>query len=273
MKKIISLLIVAVLLTVCVTGCKKTQKNDSSSADNSLEKVLKQKQFVLGLDDSFPPYGYRDDTNQIVGYDIDLATEVCKRLGVSLVCQPIDWNAKDQELNTGKIDCIWNGLTITPEREEAILFSKPYVDNSQVVAVKKDSTIRTLEDLAGKKLGLQAGSSAADALEKVPEFKNSLKEIIEFKENLTALMDLEIGGVDGVLLDIGVAQQCIDHEKLYCIILEESVSSEKYGIGFRKNDKALCEAVENQLLEMVKDGTMKEIDFKWFKGDKSVIGK
>ena len=237
------------------------------------QAVLKKKQFVLGLDDSFPPYGYRDDTNTIVGYDIDLATEVCKRLGVSLVCQPIDWNAKDQELNTGKIDCIWNGLTITPEREEAILFSMPYVDNSQVVAVKKDSTIRTLEDLAGKKLGLQAGSSASDALDKVPEFKNSLKEVIEFKENLTALMDLEIGGVDGVLLDIGVAQQCIDHEKLYCIILEESVSSEKYGIGFRKNDKALCKAVEEKLIEMVNDGTMKEIDYKWFKGDKSVIGK
>ena len=202
-----------------------------------------------------------------------MAAEVCKRLGVSLVCQPIDWNAKDQELNTGKIDCIWNGLTITPEREEAILFSMPYVDNSQVVAVKKDSTIRTLEDLAGKKLGLQAGSSASDALDKVPEFKNSLKEVIEFKENLTALMDLEIGGVDGVLLDIGVAQQCIDHEKLYCIILEESVSSEKYGIGFRKNDKALCKAVEEKLIEMVNDGTMKEIDYKWFKGDKSVIGK
>ena len=127
--------------------------------------------FVLGLDDSFPPLGFRDDNNNIVGYDIDLASEVAKRLGVKLECQPIDWAAKEQELNTGKIDCIWNGFTMTAEREEALSFTKPYLDNAQVVIVRSDSGYKTLADLAGKTIGLQAGSSAAEAVDSVPSFK------------------------------------------------------------------------------------------------------
>ncbi|MBN2859813.1 MAG: transporter substrate-binding domain-containing protein, partial [Sphaerochaetaceae bacterium] len=153
-----------ILLMVCLTagsllfaaGTQESQK------DESLEKILESGEFVLGLDDSFPPMGYRNDDNEIVGFDIDLAKEVTSRMGVELVLQPIDWNAKEQELNTGNIDCIWNGFTITEERAEMINFTQAYVNNAQVAVVKSSSPVKGLSDLAGKKVGIQAGSSAAE---------------------------------------------------------------------------------------------------------------
>lgn len=267
MKKIVSVLLVLLMVSAVVfAGGKK------DSGDNSLENVKNAGVFVLGLDDSFPPYGYRDEDNNIVGYDIDLAAEVCSRIGVTLKCQPIDWDSKEQELNTGKIDCIWNGFTINDERLAAMEFTDPYVDNSQILAVNKGSGIKKLSDMNGKILGLQAGSSAADALEDNIGFKETLKEVVEFKDNLTALMDLEAKGVDAVLLDIGVAQQAIKEGRSF-EILSEPVAAEKYGVGFRKGDVKLRDAVQKALEDMVKDGTMAKLDQKWFGEDKSVVGK
>ena len=144
MKKIIGVALVC-FLAFGLLGCSKTTKED-----NSLEELKSRGEFVLGLDDSFPPLGFRNEANEIVGYDIDLAGEVAKRLGVKLRCQPIDWTAKEQELATGNIDCIWNGFTMTAERLEAMSFTEPYLDNAQVVIVRGDSGIKTLADLAGK---------------------------------------------------------------------------------------------------------------------------
>ncbi|MDY6030964.1 MAG: amino acid ABC transporter substrate-binding protein [Treponemataceae bacterium] len=273
MKKAIKVVAVvcAVALALSFVGCKKG-KQSKVATDESLVKVQNANLFVLGLDDSFPPYGYRDEDQNIVGYDIDLAKEVCNRLGVELKCQPIDWNSKEQELNTGKIDCIWNGFTINEERLAAMAFTSAYVDNSQVVVVQENSEYTDLASLAGKNLGLQAGSSAAEAVDGAEEFASSLKSIVEFKDNLTALMDLEIGGVDAVVLDVGVAETAIKNGRNFKI-LEEPVASEKYGVGFRKNDIALRDAVQKALEEMVADGTMHEIDMKWFGEDRSVIGK
>ncbi len=151
------------VIALCVSAVFAGGTKDTAGREMSLENVKKKGVFVLGLDDSFPPMGFRNEANEIVGFDIDLAAEVAKRLGVSLSVQPIDWAAKEQELNTGKIDCIWNGFTMTPEREKALCFTKPYLDNAQVVIVRSDSGYKTLADLAGKTVGLQAGSSAADA--------------------------------------------------------------------------------------------------------------
>ncbi len=269
MKKLIAVMAcVLVVLSLAVAGGKK-----ESTVDNSLDKIKSKGVFVLGLDDSFPPLGYRDENNEIVGYDIDLASEVCSRLGVKLVCQPIDWNSKEQELNTGKIDCIWNGFTMTPEREEAMAFTKAYLDNAQVAIVRKADGIKTLADLKGKVIGLQAGSSAAEAVDASPDFKKSVKSIVEFKENLTALMDLEIGGVDAVVMDVVVGNYSITTTGKPFVALSESLTSEVYGIGFRKTDKALRDAVQSALEDMVKDGTMSKIDAKWFGTDISVVGK
>ena len=269
MKKIaiITLIMLFSLTLMFAQGVKE------SLGDMSLEKVLDKGQFVLGLDDSFPPMGYRNDDNEIVGFDIDLAKEVTSRMGVELVLQPIDWNAKEQELNTGNIDCIWNGFTITAERAENINFTEPYVNNAQVAVVKEGSSVQTLADLKGKNVGIQAGSSAAEAIYSNEAFASSLKQIVEVKDNLTALMDLEIGGVDAVVLDLFVANDNIKRSGKAFRIIEEPLSSEKYGVGFRKNDNALRNEVQRILEAMAKDGSMAEISTAWFDGDITIIGK
>ncbi len=270
MKKILTLLLVVLTVSSLFAGGAK----ESSSVDNSLKNVQEKGKFVLGLDDSFPPMGYRDENGEIVGFDIDTAKEVCKRLGVELVAQPIDWTAKEQELQTGNIDCIWNGFTITPERLEAMTFSDPYVDNAQVAVVKISSGIESLSDLKGKIIGVQAGSSAEDAIDDTEGFRDSVKEVVEFKDNLTALMDLEIGGVDAVIMDLLVANDNIARSgKGIFKVLDEGLASEEYGIGFRKGDIALRDAVQNALNDMAADGTLAEIATKWFGADITVVGK
>ena len=269
MKKALMILALS-CIALSMLGAAGTQEE---VGDQSLQKVLDKGVFVLGLDDSFPPMGYRNENNEIVGFDIDLAKEVTNRMGVELKLQPIDWNAKEQELNTGNIDCIWNGFTITEERKEMINFTDPYVDNAQVAVVRSDSPAQSLTDLAGKKVGLQAGSSAADAVNGNEAFANSLDEVVEVKDNLTALMDLEIGGVDAVVLDLFVANDNIKRSGKDFRILDEHLSSEKYGIGFRKNDQALRDEVQKTLEEMAADGTMAQISTDWFGGDITVIGK
>ena len=258
---------------LCAALCLAAVYVSAFAADTSLTAVKDKGKFVLGLDDSFPPMGFRDENNKIVGYDIDLAKETAKRLGVELVTQPIDWNAKEQELNTGKIDCIWNGFTITADREKAMSFTKPYLKNAQVVVTKKGSGYTTLASLKGKKVGLQAGSSAADALESAKEFKASLKQVVEFKDNLTALMDLEAKGVDAVVMDLIVANDNINRSGKAFAVLPESLAPENYGVGFRKGDLALRDAVQSTLEAMAKDGTIATITKKWFGSDISVVGK
>ncbi|WP_294427970.1 amino acid ABC transporter substrate-binding protein [uncultured Treponema sp.] len=230
-------------------------------------------EFVLGLDDSFPPMGFRDDANEIVGYDIDLAKEVASRLGLKFRAQPISWSAKEQELNTGKIDCIWNGLSITPERLEALAFTKPYLNNAQVVIVRADSGINTLADLNGKILGVQAGSSAADAIDEKPDFKASLKSIVDFNDNIMALNDLEIGGLDGVAMDSVVAEYSLKVTGKPFVILSDTLSPEQYGIAFKKDNTELRDKVQKTLEEMAADGTVAKISEKWFGSDISIIGK
>lgn len=269
MKKMLLILMLAGI-AVSLLGAAGAKEQ---AGDQSLQKVMDKGVFILGLDDSFPPMGYRNENNEIVGFDIDLAKEVTKRMGVELKLQPIDWNAKEQELNTGNIDCIWNGFTITEERKQVINFSDPYVNNAQVAVVKAGSTFKTLADLAGKKVGIQAGSSAADAVYGNEAFAKSLKEVVEVKDNLTALMDLEIGGVDAVVLDLFVANDNIQRSGKDFVILEEALSSEEYGVGFRKNDQALRDEVQKQLLAMASDGTLAKISTTWFGADITVVGK
>lgn len=264
----------AAVVALALTGCAKAKKaQNGAGADTSLTDLQAKGEFVLGLDDSFPPLGFRDENNNIVGYDIDLAAEVAKRLGVTLKCQPIDWSAKEQELATGKIDCIWNGFTMTQEREDAMAFTKAYLDNAQVLVVRSDSGIATLADMKGKVVGVQAGSSAQDAIEASPDFKNSLKSIVEFKENITALNDLEIKRVDGVVMDQVVANYSITQTGKPYMVLPEGLATEQYGVAFKKGSNALRDKVQATLEEMQADGTVTAISNKWFGTDLSVIGK
>lgn len=266
MKKIVCATILAASL-LAVFGCKKQKPQ----AGDPVAALKARGVFVIGLDDSFPPLGYRDDDNQIVGYDIDLAKEVALRLGVEFKAQPIDWDAKEMELETGKIDCIWNGFTITEERKSALSFTEPYLNNAQVLVVRNDSGISSLDDMAGKKVGLQRGSSAQEAVEDNPEFAARLAETVMFRDNITALNDLDIGGVDGVVMDSVVANYSITQTKKPFTVISQPLSNEAYGIGFRKSEPELRDEVYKILREMRDDGTAAAISIKWFGKDISVI--
>lgn len=268
MKKAITILMLVMCAAIVFAAGAK-----ESGADNSLNYIKNKGTLILGLDDSFPPMGYRNENNEIVGFDIDVAKEVCKRMGIKLELQPIDWNAKEQELATKQIDCIWNGFTVTEERKKSLTFSDAYVNNAQVLIVLNDSSYKTLADLKGKTIGLQAGSSAADALNDSPDFKATLKGVVELKDNLTALMDLQTGGCDAVLMDLLVANYAIKQSAKPMRILDEGLANEEYAVGFRFGEKALADEVTNTMKAMAADGTMAKIATEWFGADITVIGK
>ncbi len=195
---------------------KKTiEKVEEPASDDSWEYIKSKGTIIMGLDDAVPPMGFRDeDTNEIVGVDVDLAQEVAKRLGVELQLEPIDWNTKEASLDTKKIDIIWNGLTVTPERQEQMLFSASYLDNTQAIAVMQGSEITSKADLAGKKIGVQAGSSALESMEKDAIFAEIGEENIqEYDTMLTALMDLKIGRIDAVVADETVVRYNISKQE------------------------------------------------------------
>jgi len=242
--------------------------------DNSLGDIQSAGKLILGFDASFPPMGYTQDDGSFAGFDLDVAAEVVAILGVSLELQPIDWSAKDLELNVSRsIDCVWNGFTITEERKETVSFSIPYLGNAQVLVIRANSGFETLDDLAGKPLGLQAGSSAVDALDDSPDFKATLSEVAEFNDYMVALMDLEQGGVDAVLMDTVVANYYITEKGAALSILGEALVPEQFGVGFRKNDIALTEAVNAALIEMAGNGKLAEISTKWFGSDITIVPK
>jgi len=263
--------VLAIALTVLAVFSLMGAKKSKKTTKDPVAALKARGTFVLGLDDSFPPLGFRDDDNNIVGYDIDLAKEVAKRLGVEFKAQPIDWDAKEMELETGKIDCIWNGFTITEDRIAALSFTPAYLNNDQVLVVRKDSGIKTLADMKGKTVGLQSGSSAQEAIEDNKTFAKSVGNTVMFKDNITALNDLDIGGVDGVVMDSVVANYSIAQTKKPFVVIDESLANEGYGIGFRKNEPELRDAVWKILQDMQKDGTVEAIGKKWFGKDISVI--
>ena len=245
MKKYLALFLTMVMGASVLAGC-----GGSDSA----------KTFTVGFDAEYPPYGYRTESGDYAGFDLDLAAEVCERNGWELVKQPIDWDAKDMELNSGAIDCIWNGFTMTG-REDEYTFSKPYVDNSIVYVVRADSDIQTEADLAGKHVITQAGSSALSALqdESKADVVNSFASLDEIADYNTAFMDLEQGSVDAIAMDVIVAGYQIKQRNADFTILDDSLSAEEYGVGFKKGNTELRDKVQATLEDMAKDGTFKEI--------------
>ena len=221
--------------------------------------------FVVGFDAEFPPYGYKDDNGSYTGFDLELAEEVCHRNNWTFKAQPINWDAKDAELDSGSIDCIWNGFTIDG-RENDYLWSEPYFDNKQVFVVKTNSNINSLDDLSGKTVETQKDSSALAALngdnKTLKEKFSTLTEVADYN---TAFMDLESGSCDAVAMDIGVAEYDIKNKQNSgdFKILNDSITSEKYGIGFKKGNDDLKNKVQSTLDEMFKDGTVSKIAKKY----------
>lgn len=246
------------------TAAETTESTVDAQTEGADAQTEAGRQFVVGFDAEFPPYGYKDDSGEYVGFDLDLAQEVCNRLGWTLVKQPIDWDAKDMELNSGAIDCIWNGFTMTG-REDEYTFSKPYVDNSIVYVVRADSDIQTEADLAGKHVITQAGSSALSALqdESKADVVNSFASLDEIADYNTAFMNLEAGTNDAIAVDIGVAQYQLTTKADKFRMLEEPLSTEQYAIGFKKGNEELRDQVQATLDEMAEDGTLAEIAAKY----------
>ena len=244
--------------SICLTADDEVQE-ETAADDNT---------FVVGFDAEFPPYGYKNDDGEYVGFDLDLAQEVCDRNGWILKKQPIEWNSKDMELNSGSISCIWNGFTMNG-REDAYTWTTPYVDNSQVVVVRKDSGITQLTDLSGKVVAVQADSSALaaltgeDASEENKALAETFKELQQVGDYNSAFMNLESGAVNAICMDIGVANYEIESRGDKFMMLEDRLSSEEYGIGFKKGNTELRDKVQATLLDMLADGTFEEIAEKW----------
>lgn len=258
MKKFMALLLVAGMtlsLTAC-GGSTDTAKTDQADGKDT---------FTVGFDQDFPPFGYVGDDGEFTGFDIEMATECAARMGKKIVLQPIDWDAKDMELNAGSIDCIWNGFTMTG-REDDYTFSEPYVDNSIVVVVAADSDIQSLEDLAGKVVATQADSSALTALTDDSEDNKdnialaaTFADLQQVADYNSAFMNLEAGSIDAIAVDIGVAQYQISSRGDMFRQLDTPISTEQYAIGFKKGNTELRDQVQNTLNEMVSDGTFDKI--------------
>lgn len=231
------------------------------------------KTFTVGFDQDFPPMGFKADDGSFTGFDLELAAEAAKRMGMEIKYQPIAWDSKDAELNAGTIDCIWNGFTMQG-REDGYLWSKPYMNNAQVFVVKEDSAIKSSADLKGKTVEVQADSSAETALkEDKKDLAATFGKLQTTAEYNTALMDLDMGAVDAVAMDSTVAEYKITSGKMKLKTLPDSFASEQYGIGFKKGNTELCDKVQKALDEMAKDGTMKKISEKWFGKDVTTLGK
>lgn len=236
-------------------------------AADSLTEIQANGKMVVGLDDSFPPMGFRNDDGEIVGFDIDLAKEAAKRLGVEVEFKAVDWDGVILSLKNGMIDLIWNGLTITPAREKSIDFSQPYLENSQSIVVQKNSEIKNKNDLAAKVVGIQLGSSAVSAVESEPEIMASFKELRKFSNNTEALMDLRTGRVQAVVLDKIVGRYYMSKRPGQFKVLKDNFGAEKYGVGVRSGADSFRKALNQALTEMIQDGTAAQISEKWFGED------
>ena len=259
MKKIFALCMMLVLAVTALAGC----------GSNSAQKE-ESKKIVVGLDDSFPPMGFKDGKNEIVGFDIDLAKEVAKRLGREVEFKAIDWNSKEAELKSGRVDILWNGLDITDKRKENMLFSEPYMDNRQIVFVAKNGKVAVASeaDLAGKTIGTQSGGTTEEYFENKPELKASMKEVKYYPDYINAFMDLENGRLDAVVGDEIIGRYYISKHPDEIQAIDTVIGTvSQFGIAFRKDDQKLRDEVQKVFDEMKADGTVAKISEKWFAKD------
>lgn len=238
----------------------------------NVQAGIEDKTLIVGFDAEYPPYGYMDENGEYTGFDLELAQAVCDLEGWELEKKPISWDSKDQELDAGSIDCIWNGFTMNG-REDDYTWSEPYLDNSQVFVVRADSGIQSAADLAGKTVDVQTDSSAQAALEDNQELSSTFGNLQVIADYNTGFMELESGVVDAVAMDIVVASYQIESRDADFVILDDVISTEEYGVGFAKGNEAVRDQVQTALDELAADGTVAEISTKWFGEDITTIGK
>lgn len=274
MKKIITLLLAAVMGATMLSGCVKTEKTDAGqekAADTSLADIKEKGSFVVGLDATFAPMGFTDESGEIVGFDIDLAKAVAEKMGLEVKFQPIDWDSKSMELESGTIDVIWNGFTITEERKKEVLFTDAYLTTGQVIIVKADSAIAKKADLAGKKIALQDGSTSEEALKADEATYQSIgdENISRFKENTQVLMEVEAGRADAAVIDEIFVRYYLAKENMIdkFKVLEESFADEDYGVGGRLEDVSFMNEINAAMKACIEDGTASKCSLEWFGED------
>ncbi len=248
-------------MMLMLTACQK-----ETATTDGWDAIVEKGYFVMGLDDTFAPMGFRDSSGELVGFDVELAKEVAARLGLEVKFQPIDWSLKETELNSGNIDVIWNGYTITESRKEKVAFTDPYLNNKQLLIVMAGSSVTSKADLAGKTVAVQKESSAYEAVMAETEFVDSLaKDLIQFDTNNECFMDLEAKRVDAIVVDEVLARYYMKlrGEENYTV-LEDNFGEEEFGIGIRKSDVTFLKNVNDTMNEMKNDGTYDTIKAKWF---------
>lgn len=283
-KKILCTMMTAVMAVSLLAGCggkndeaapQAEENNTESSAGETDEGVQEEAEgedasgekttFTVGFDAEYPPYGYMDEDGEYTGFDLELAQAVCDLEGWELVKTPIAWDSKDMELESGTIDCIWNGFTMNG-REDDYTWSDPYVDNSQAMVVAENSGIETFDDLAGKVVGVQAASAALQLLqdeEGQKELADTFGSLQEFADYNSAFVELQAGSVQAVAMDIGVAQYQIKTRGEGFKIMDEKLNSEKYAIGFKLGNEELRDTVNADLQKLLEDGTFDELAEKY----------
>lgn len=261
-KKTSLLLVMVLILGLFAAGCGGSK--NPVAGDTSLADIKAKGFFILGLDDSFPPMGFRGENGEIQGFDIDLANEVAARMGVKVQLQPIDWTAKEMEIENKNIDVIWNGFTISPDNQKKILYSQPYLANKQVIVVLAGSTINTKADLAGKKVGVQLESSGQAAVEKDTASLDSFREFLKFDTYTTALLDLKNGTIDAVVGDEIFIKYMMTKDPGTFKVAADNFGDELYGVGFRKADVTFANEINKQFNDMIANGKAAEISTKWF---------
>ena len=263
-KKLLGAALSAMLAAGIFAGCGGQQAEKPANSSGAGGKI------VVGLDDNYPPMGFKDESNAIVGFDVDLAKEAAKRLGRDVEFKAIDWSSKEAELKSSRVDVLWNGLDITEKRKENMLFSNPYMDNRQIVFVKKgeEDSVKSEADLAGKSVGTQSGGTAEEYLDGNEELQSSMKELKKYSDYISAFMDLENGRLDAIVADeiTGRYYMSKHPDKLEAVEVVIGPVSQ-FGIAFRKDDTALQGEVQKVINDMKADGTIAKISEKWFGKD------
>lgn len=265
--RIWALLAVCIGLSGLLAGCR-TVTQRANTAD-TWSKVKQQKKVVVGLDDSFVPMGFRQKSGKLVGYDIDLARAVFKLYGIKVDFQTIDWNMNVTELHNGTIDLIWNGFSITPQRQKQAAFSDTYLYNDQVLVTLKKNKIKSFADMQGKVLGAQTGSSGANDIDTYPKLlKNRIKnhEAVTYDSFTNAFIDLNVGRIQGLLIDSTYANYYIKHQahpENYRVTTG-ALPKEKFAVGMRKGDVTMQHKINAGLKRLAANGTLKKINEKWF---------
>lgn len=259
MRKLL-LLLLLVLSTGFLQGCV------GRKALNVYADLEERGYVIVGLDDTFAPMGFRDEKNELVGFDIDLARAVFDYLGVEVRFQPVDWDSKEFELKSGQIDMIWNGLSITEKRKEQMLFANPYLSNKQIIITRNDDSIDLINDLENKSVGVQISSAADEVLSK-NAISGKIKTVIKYDTYAQALLELDNKTNDAVVMDEIMARYIISKKPNMYKVATEYFSSELYGIGVRLKSTELKDKINEALLYLESAGTTKTISEKWFDED------